>query len=59
MVKFSIKLSIFLYLFLIITLLSADTWSNDEIIRINSFSLKQLDPVVDESNKYLFDINAN
>ncbi len=53
MVNFSKNLSVFLLSSIFITLLNASTWTEDEIIRINSFSLKQLETVVDVSNKYL------
>ncbi len=58
MLKLLINLSILLSAFLTISLLSAAPWSKDEIQQVNSFSLKQLEPVIDPSNKYLSNENS-
>jgi len=58
MIKSSFNLLIFFNLVFIVSLLDASSWSKEDILKINTFTLKQLDPVVDPSNKYLSNKNA-
>ncbi len=58
MIKYLFNLFIIFFSLLIVSFLSANTWSKEDLQRINSFSLEQLPPVVDPSNKYLLNKNA-
>ncbi|MEB8431350.1 hypothetical protein OO007_03860 [Cocleimonas sp. KMM 6892] len=58
MIKYSFNLIFTLFSILIVSSISANSWSDKDIQQISAFTLKKLQPVKDPSNKYLLDKNV-